>query len=171
VVLYVLFWGFQLWLGYILFRWYNRKTGENKDWRQPVFIAAVSIQLLSLIYMGRWNDFQNRTMIPAQFLYYLALANGFVQWANTPKRAIVGWLFGIWIIIGLYVPLRVVAYKLWSIHVPQPIERSMANATTNFGETDMTQMRPHEAIDANTDYAVQYVGKRNSFFYRHLIRK
>ncbi|RRB06532.1 hypothetical protein [Larkinella rosea] len=171
VVLYVLFWGTQFWVGVLLFRWYNRQTNGNKSWEKAVFWAALSIQLISLIYMGRWNDFQNRAMIPAQFIYYLALANGFVRWSGSPKRSFAGWVFAAWVVVGLYVPLRVVAYKLWSIHIPQPIERSIANATTNFGEPDMTQMRPHMAIDADADYAAQYVGKRNSFFYRYLLRK
>ncbi|GAB3258023.1 hypothetical protein GCM10027347_21060 [Larkinella harenae] len=171
VALYLLFWGLQLWVGVVLFRWYNRFYPENRPWDRTVLVAAVSIQLLSVIYMGRWNDFQNRTMIPAQFVYYLILANGFVHWCHTPKRSVSGWFFVTWLLIGLYAPLRVLAYKLWSIRIPQPIERSIARATTNFGERDMTQMRPHEAIDAETDYAVQYVGKRDSFFFKYLLKK
>lgn len=171
VALYVLFWGVQLWIGVLLFRWYNGQTNQNSGWGKAVFSAAVTIQLLSLIYMGRWNDFQNRTMIPGQFVYYLALANGFVHWITSSKRPLAGWVFAAWLLVGLYVPLRVVAYKLWSIHIPQPIERSIANATTNFDESDMSRMRPHMAIDADADYAVQYLGNRDSFFYRYLLRK
>ncbi|MGA0556712.1 hypothetical protein ACO2Q8_08685 [Larkinella sp. VNQ87] len=171
VALYVLFWGLQLWLGYFLFRWYNRQARQNQAWEKMAFRAALCVQLLSLVYMGRWNDFQNRTMIPEQFLYYLALANGFAHWLGSAKRSLAGWVFAGWLVVGLYVPLRVLAYKLRSIPIPQPIERSIANATTNFGESDMAQMRPHEAIDAGTDYAVQYMGRRDSFFYRHLLRK
>ncbi|RCR70864.1 hypothetical protein [Larkinella punicea] len=171
VVLYVLFWGLQLWVGAFLYRWYNRQTSENSVWVKAAFTAALSIQLLSLIYMGRWNDFQNRTIIPAQFVYYLALANGLVHWYRSSKRTTAGWVFAVWVMIGLYVPLRVLAYKVWSVHVPQPIERSMGNATTNFGEADMSCMKPHETFDADADYALQYVGKRESFFYRYLLRK
>lgn len=170
VVLYLLFWGLQIWVGVALFRWYQRPNVENRVWDRRLLAAAVSIQLLSLIYMGRWNDFQNRTIIPAQFVYYLAMANGFVHWLHSPKRSVAGWALAVWMVVGLYVPVRVVAYKLWSIRFPQPIERSIANATTNFGEADLSQMQPHEAIDADTDYAIQYVGKRDSFFYRYLLR-
>ncbi|MFC5408780.1 hypothetical protein ACFPMF_05645 [Larkinella bovis] len=170
-VLYIVYWGFQLWVGALLFRWYNRQTGGMHTGERMILTAAVSMQVLSLVYMGRWNDFQNRTMIPAQFLYYLVLANGFVHWLLSPKRTVSGWFLAAWVVIGLYVPCRVLAYKLWSIHVPQPITRSMEKATTNFGETDMSRMRPHETIDAGTDYAAQYVGRRDSFFYRYLLRK
>ncbi|GAB3325921.1 hypothetical protein GCM10027299_24660 [Larkinella ripae] len=170
VALYVLFWGLQLWLGVVLFRGYNRTTGENNPWIRLAFFGAISIQLLSLIYMGRWNDFQNRTMIPAQLVFYLALANGFVHWLRSPKRSWAGRLFGLWILIGLYVPLRVVAYKLRSIPIRQPVERAIKTATTNFGETDLSRIRPHDAVDADANYAVQYIGKRDSFFYRYLFR-
>ncbi|GAB3900655.1 hypothetical protein GCM10028803_23910 [Larkinella knui] len=170
-ILYLLFWGFQLWVGFVVFRWSNRPTNGNKDWEKMAFLAAVTIQLISLVYMGRWNDFQNRSLIPAQFIYYLAMANGLANWLAAPKLSVAGWLFAGWILLGLYVPLRVVGYKLRSIPIPQPIERSMANAATNFGESDMSRMRPHEAIDADADYARQYVGKRESFFYRYFIRK
>lgn len=165
--------------------WLSRYLPDGRPWARLAGRSALAIALLSSIYVGVFNDFYMRTIIPAQWLFQLALLAGLLGWLDQRHRdrdhfrwpasrwPAVRWparLLTCWLAIGLFMPVRLVGFTLWALRFPKPIPRSILNATRIRHEADLSHLTadPH---DPKADYASQYLGKRDSFASRYLLRQ
>lgn len=149
--------------------WLNRNFPDVRPWWQLAAQSAIIMTLMSSIYMGIYNDFFMRTIIPAQWAFHLAVANGLARtlvahrwtWAKRTMAA--------WVLIGLFMPTRLIGYAIWGLRFPTKIPRSITNAVRVRNEPDLSQLKGDSDFPEH-DFAIQYLGRRDSFFYRYLLK-
>jgi hypothetical protein len=130
--------------------------------------AAVGIALCSLVYVGVFNDFFTRTSMPLQWVLGLALLNGLLAAWHVPgaRKRLSVWLLTGWVVVGAFMPLRLLGYTLWALRFSKKDPLSVA--TTAQKQTDITQLKGGP-YDPPAHYAAQYLGQRESWFATYLM--
>jgi hypothetical protein len=152
--------GLPLWLLTRLTRQLAHTRPELIGWLQLAQTSAITLGLLSLVYVGRLNDFQSRAIVPAQLVFVVAMANGVaVALRHYQHRA--GWLLLTWGLAGVWPSGRSAAYvaRFWytnqpSLHIDQ-------------SPPDMSRFPAGSPSLPPGDYAAQYLGRRDSWFWQH----
>ena len=136
---------------------------------QLAWCAIIGVILFSLVCMGKYNDFLMRTILPAQWVLLPTLAFGLAElWRRRQWRSL--GILGVCLLIGAYYPLRETAISLWNLSRPPQIKRSIVRAVSNFGEADVSRIS-RDSTAPGTDFAAQYLGRRDSFFGRYLMKQ
>lgn len=160
LLLYGVFWLFQLWLPVWLL---HRSASTAPD--RGLSTVAVVIQVLSLIYVGKFNDWLMRSILPAQMIFFVILAKQIL----VSRRNWAWYLLCGWVLLGATYAMRSVRQTFKAVQHPPAIVRNVPNAPHNFGEADLSRMARDERYP-NTDFAAQYLGRQDSWFYRYVAR-
>lgn len=165
VLLFVLYWGLQLWLPLWLALRLRPASQPTSDvfGSRTLLISALIIQLLAFGYVGKFNDWIMRTIIPAEMLFFSTLL---CVWLRASRRRLSWWLLSTWLGIGALYSLGAIRQTLLA---HPTVERSIPNAPRNFGEADISRMS-RDARYPEVDFAAQYLGRRDSWFYRYLAK-
>ncbi|MCY7351703.1 MAG: hypothetical protein LH606_13720 [Cytophagaceae bacterium] len=167
-LLYLIVYTFlPVWLLWRLYKAYPALPGNDAG---LLAIFAVSTVAVSTFYMGKYNDFLHRTVIPAQLVLVVLLASaiGVVVQNRLRHWSVYGLVA--YLLIGAYYPIRELTSAVWAIRKPPLVDRRISRATINFGEADVSRIL-RDSTAPGTDFAAQYLGRRDSFFGRYLMKK
>jgi hypothetical protein len=157
----------------LLVFWLHRSTLKDRIfWQKISTTAAVFIGLLSIFYVGKFNDLFMRGILPSATLLILSMAQINVSFLKNNNKKLASLLFLIWLTLSAYEPLRNMAKSGWSLYKKdqQPVQRSVARAQINWGERDLAHMSRDRRFP-EVDFAIQYLGRSDSFFGKYLLKK
>jgi hypothetical protein len=128
----------------------QRPTREQRFWW---FAVALSLLILPLYRMGQFNDFVMRASIPAMFLCccFVWRALDSVRPRKPPKWRFAREALWLCLSLGALTPLSEITRSLMHYSDNQVALRSPAHSVVHLGS-----------------YTIQYLGREDSFFFRHL---
>ena len=130
-----------------------------QEWKPYLWLSAAGMVMATLVCMGKFNDFAQRVYIPSAFVFYLillwVLAAIFTKY--TFQNIYTKWLLLI-VLLGTFEPI-----KEFIRH--QFIDQTTCVSIQN-SNADITKMPRFEEFP-EMDLSQQYLGKKDSFYYRY----
>jgi hypothetical protein len=162
---YLLFLVLAVGIFWAALRLIHRRYGVPSQTQWQLFSLACAVLVtVTLVYVGRHNDWVMRASMPASFVFHLTLAASAVALWQRPAHRAAALAFALLLLIS--------AERSLKLYVLAPLGRLSEQGITTTIATARREVRGLAYLPATPgyDYAGQYLGRRDSIFGEILMR-
>ena len=127
-------------------------------------LACAVLVVVTWVYVGGQNDWVMRVSMPALFVFHATLAVGAVALWRRPVQRVAAFAFALLLLLS--------AARSLKLYALLPLGRLPAQGITTTIATARREVRGLAYVGGTPefDFAAQYLGRRDSFFARVLMR-